>query len=428
MDFFTLLKWTGFPVMEAAEKFKGFKQAAQSPGWMDRQKWEAFEFHYQGNTNYRKFIGDFPSSWNDVPVINKNTIREHEIGRVPDLNAYPRYYHRETSGSTGKPFNYAIDYLSHALTWRLLEDRYQSAGVTFNDLQARFFGTPYSLKSKVAEQLKDRMTHRIRFNTVDLSDENMERWLSAFGKKPFVYIYGYAYPIVTFAKYLSQRGLQLKDVAPRLKLCIVTSEMCSLEEQQLVEEVFGVPVYNEYGASEAGLVGFGRNNRWKLSRELMLTEVLDDDNQPCANGVVGKVVLTPLFNMGTPLVRYEIGDMAALDEEDGVPYLTQLQGRIEEMAILESGKKVAGDTLFLYVFKEFTKHCQEVSEYKVVQTAPDSFVVNVVANRDLTQEEVGRLKKLCAQALETNAKIEVVRKEVLDRTLMGKFKRFERQF
>ncbi|GAO28529.1 phenylacetate--CoA ligase family protein [Geofilum rubicundum] len=428
MDFFTLLGWTGFPVKEAAQKFKTFKQASQSPEWMERQKWEAFSFHYQGNTNYRKFIGDYPSTWNEIPVINKNTIREHAIGRVPDLNAYPKYYHRQTSGSTGKPFDYAIDYLSHALTWRLLEDRYHSAGVTFNDLQARFFGTPYSLVSKVTERLKDRLTHRIRFNTVDLSDDNMERWLSAFGKKPFVYIYGYAYPIVTFAKFLTQRGISLKTVAPRLKLCIVTSEMCSPEEQQMVEEVFGVPVYNEYGASEAGIVGFGRNNRWELSRELMLTEVLDDDNQPCANGVVGKVVLTPLFNMGTPLIRYEIGDMAAIDEADGVPYLTRLQGRIEEMAILESGKKVAGDTLFLYVFKEFTKHCSEVSEYKVIQTAPDRFVVNVVATRELTEEEVGRLKKLCVQALETSAKIEVVRKEVLDRTLMGKFKRFERQF
>jgi len=428
MDFFTLLKLKGFPVVEAGQKFKTFKEASKSADWIERQKMNAFEFHYKRNTSYRRFVGKYPASWKDIPVINKDIIRQHDISLTPDRNAYGKYYFRQTSGSTGKPFNYALDYFSHALTWHLLSDRYNSVGVSFNDLQARFFGHPYSFKAKITEKIKDGLGNRIRFNTIDLSEENMERWLNTFSKNPFVYIYGYAYPLVAFAKYLKQKGMQLKSAAPLLKVCILTSEMCSIEEQHIVEEAFGVDVYNEYGASEAGIVGFGRNNRWELSRELMFTEILDENNEPCAKGAVGKVVLSPLHNTGTPLLRYEIGDMAAIDEDENGPYLTRLQGRMEEMAILKSGKKLAGDTLFLYVFKEFARYSTEVTEYKVVQTGLDSFEINIVASRDLSNEEVELLKKLSVHSLGVEVKIDVVRKKELDRTLMGKFKRFERQF
>ncbi len=428
MDFFSILKLSGFPVKEAGRLFAEYKEGVKNPQWIEKRKWEAFEFHYQNNRNYRKFVGSHPKRWEDIPPINKSIIREHAIARIPDTMRSERYYYRNTSGSTGKPFDYAIDTMSHALTWRMLEDRYKSAGVSFNDLQARFYGTPFSLHSRIVEKIKDMLSHRIRFNTVDLSDANMERWLSMFSKKKFVYIYGYAYPIVTFAKFLAGKGLRLKDLSPLLKLCIVTSEMCSLEEQKLIEEVFGLPVYNEYGASEAGHIGFGRNNRWRLSHELMYTEILDENNRPCAPGTIGKVVLTPLFNRGTPLLRYDIGDMAAIEIEDGVEVLTQLQGRIEEMAILKSGKKVAGDTLFLYIFKEFAKVCPDISEYKVLQLAPNRFEINISSPAELSAQEISKLRSLCMNSLEEGTEVEIVRKQVLDRTLMGKFKRFERRF
>src|SRR5690554_3346160 len=134
----------------------------------------ALELQQPAKYNFRPFIREWPASWEELPVLNKNLIREHGITRVPDQNAYPKYYHRATSGSTGKPFAYALDYLSHALTWRLLEDRYRSAGVGFNDLQARFFGFPLSRRSRITEGLKDRLSNRVRFNTIDLSESVLE--------------------------------------------------------------------------------------------------------------------------------------------------------------------------------------------------------------------------------------------------------------
>lgn len=428
MDFFTVLQLSGFQVKEAGRVFARLKDEAKNPDLREKRRWDAFDFHYCNNTNYAKFVGPRPERWEDIPVINKSKIREYNIPRIPDSNRAKRYYFRNTSGSTGKPFDYAVDTLSHALTWRILEDRYKSAGVSLNDLQARFYGFPYSFVSRTAEKLKDYVSNRVRFDTVDLSDRNMENWLDMFSRKNFAYMYGYAYPIVTFAKFLARKGKMLKAYCPTLRVVIVTSEMCTLEEQKLCEEVFGVPIYNEYGASEAGHIGFGCDGKWKLAHELMYVEILDENDRPCPHGTVGRVVLTPLFNKGTPLIRYDIGDMAAIEIDNGEEVLSKLMGRIEEMAILPSGKKVAGDTLFVYVFKEFAKVCPDITEYKVIQSSAKLFEVNISTSRELTVEELGKLKKLCLNALGDEAEVVVNCKEVLDRTLMGKFKRFERRY
>jgi phenylacetate-CoA ligase len=120
--------------------------------------------------------------------------------------------------------------------------------------------------------------------------------------------------------------------------------------------------------------------------------------------------------------------MAAIEIDNGEEVLSKLMGRIEEMAILPSGKKVAGDTLFVYVFKEFAKVCPDITEYKVIQSSAKLFEVNISTSRELTVEELGKLKKLCLNALGDEAEVVVNCKEVLDRTLMGKFKRFERRY
>lgn len=428
MNFFKVLNLLGFPVKEASVKFKEIKSATQQADWLEQQRWRIFDYHYNNNQAYRNFIGEYPASWEDVPVINKSIIREQGIPVIPDNNQYPKYYSKRTSGSTGNPFLFKTDYLTHTLTWYLLSDRYLSTGVSLNDLQARFYGIPLSLKSRLIERFKDRISNRYRFDTYNLSDENIEAWLKLFSSKRFKYIYGYSYPIITLSKYLAKKNLKLKTFCPGLTSCIVTSEMCSSEEQLLIEETFGVPVYNEYGSSEVGVIGFGRNNKWLLSDELVYTEIIDDAGKSCPNGVVGNVIITSLFNRGTPFVKYDIGDLAAIENFDNKRYLVNLQGRIEECAILKSGKKVAGDSVFYYVFKEFTSHCHKINEYTVNQLSPSVFEIKISVKEPLLDKEIENLKKTSLSFLEPDLEIRVIQQDLLERTPMGKFKRFTRKF
>jgi phenylacetate-CoA ligase len=398
MDFFTLLKLKGFPVNDAKKVFAAIPAGKDIIQWQEDKKWEIFKFHLKNNSHYRSIISNIPDKWEDIPIVNKDTLRiqsnkyKYDYGR--------KLYTRNTSGSTGKPFTYSLDFLSHTLTWLLIENRYGSTGVSLNDHQARMFGSPISWKERTIEKIKDKLANRHRFDVLDLSDKALESWINRFRNNRFKYIYGYSFPIVSFAHYLKNKGIVLKDVCPTLKTAIVTAEMCSSDDEKIIEEAFGVPVFNEYGASEIGIIGFGNANRWKITDELLYVEIVDDNDSKLPDGKAGRVICTPLFNRGTPFVRYDVGDIAAIKTTENGRYITNLIGRSEELAILPSGRKAPGDTVFYYVFKEFSNHFNEIQEYRAIQHSPISFEVQMVTSGPLSDNEVGFLKRTIENYLE----------------------------
>jgi phenylacetate-CoA ligase len=422
MDFFTLLKLKGFPVKEAKKILSSIPSGNDLIDWQKERRWDIFNYHLQNNKFYKSLIKVPPKKWEDIPIVSKEILRIQSNKNKYDF--IQKLYIRNTSGSTGKPFTYSLDYLSHTLTWLLIENRYTSSGVSLNDKQARMFGKPVSRKERTIELLKDKLANRHRFNVLDLSDKALNKWITSFKKNNYQYVYGYSFPIISFAKYLLSKGYILKDICPTLKTVIVTAEMCSKEDEAIIENAFGIPVVNEYGASEIGIIGFGNANNWKVSDELLYIEIVDDNNNPVPNGEVGRVICTSLFNKGTPFIRYEVGDLASIITTENGKIITKLVGRQEELAILPSGRKTPGDTVFYYVFKEVSHYFNYIQEYRAIQTAPDSFEIQIVTSMPPERDLISFLKRTVENYLEKGLNIDVKVVDKIDRTRMGKFRRF----
>ena len=85
---------------------------------------------------------------------------------------------------------------------------------------------------------------------VYLKRVNHSSFLKHFRTKKFDYINGYTSSIVLFAKFLQKRNIILSAICPTLKVCMVTSEMLFEDDKILLEKQFGIPIVNEYCASE----------------------------------------------------------------------------------------------------------------------------------------------------------------------------------
>ena len=85
-----------------------------------------------------------------------------------------------------------------------------------------------------------------------------------------------------------------------------------------------------------------------VQSEALYLEVLRPDGQPCEPGEIGRVVVTPLHNFATPLLRYEIGDEAEFGGPcpcgRGLPVLRRIVGRTFEYVTLPSGRRRRVDT------------------------------------------------------------------------------------
>lgn len=424
------LKLSGFPIEEGKKQFDAILAVPESEYevFLEKKKTEIVNFHLQHNSFYRELNGtETFTNWNNLPVLTKKNLQKPLSERLSKGYSEKTVFVNKTSGSSGEPFIFAKDKYAHAVTWASYFWRFGWFDIDFNtSYQARFYGIPKDFIGYRKERLKDFLSKRYRFSIFDLSDEILEGFLKHFQTKKFDYINGYTSSIVLFAKFLRKRNIVLKDICPTLKVCMVTSEMLFEEDKLLLETQFGIPIVNEYGASELDLIAFENlQGEWQVNAETLFIEILDDNNQPVANGQEGRIVITSLFNKAHPFIRYDIGDIGILDEKSTFkkPILKQLIGRTNDVAILPSGKKSPGLT-FYYVTKSIIEDDGNVKEFIIKQIKIDSFEVEYVSESELSENQIKKIEVAIDLYLEPDLKFTFIRKTVLERTNRGKLKQF----
>ncbi|MBT0607169.1 phenylacetate--CoA ligase family protein [Aequorivita echinoideorum] len=424
------LQTQGFPISEAKRKLAGIQQIPEVAyqNYISEARKKIVEFHIKNNDFYKNFIGNIDfEKWENIPILKKSDLQKPLAQRLSNGFSEKNVYINKTSGSSGTPFIFAKDRFSHALTWAENMDRVGWYGIDFNThLQARFYGIPLDFFGYRKERLKDFLAKRYRFPVFDLSEEKMEHFLNIFRRKKFQYINGYTSAIVYFAKFLKRKNIVLNEICPSLNYCIVTSEMLFEEDKIVLENAFGVPVVNEYGASELDLIAFtNKRGEFILNSETLFVEILDENNIPVKHGKSGRVIITSLYNKAHPMIRYEIGDTGILAEESTFkkPILKRLVGRTNDLAKLPSGKTVPGLS-FYYVTKSIIEDDGNVKEFVVEQTALDAFKITYVSEKELVAEEIAKIENALFSYLENGLKITFERVAILIRNNRGKLKQF----
>lgn len=426
----TALKLKGFPIAKAKEQLAHIQSIPEAAykEHIEYRKKTIVTYHLLYNPYYaslakRTKVG----SWHTLPILTKADLQVPLNTRLSQGMSQKKVFVNKTSGSSGHPFVFAKDKACHALSWAHIMDRFSWHDIDVETaLQARFYGIPLNSLGYYKERLKDRLSNRKRFPIFNLSDAKLASFVARFKKNPFVYINGYTSSIVLFAKYLLKNNIQLNTICPTLKCCIVTSEMLFLEDKLVMETALGIPVYNEYGASELDLIAFeNKAGEFILNNETLFVEIVDEHDKTVPNGRPGRIVITSLYNKAHPMIRYDIGDTGIISTEGTCkkPILEKLIGRTNDVAILPSGKTVPGLT-FYYVTKTVIEDDGNVKEFIIEQHRPDYFKIIYTARETLTQKKQKQIKKALYQYLENDLELTFKQVPVLDRKNRGKLKQF----
>lgn len=432
MNWFSLsLQLNRFPIRKAKLALERIKRIPEEDyeAYVRHTREDIVKYHLENTPFYRDFFRDGSfDPWGKVPVMTKKDLQRPLEERLSQKFSSKNVYIGKTSGSSGTPFIFAKDRFCHALSWAEFNDRYGWYGLDLDrSVQARFYGIPLDGFGYFRERLKDRFGFRYRFPVFDLSERKMEEFLQDFEKKNFDYINGYTSSIVLFARFLKNKGLVLKELCPNLKLCIVTSEMLFQEDRELIEEQFDLPVINEYGASELGLIAFeNEEGEWILNSETMYVEVVDEEGFPVPDGNEGRIVVTSLYNKAHPFIRYDIGDLGRLSREGTSKkrILNSLIGRTNDVAVLPSGKVVPGLT-FYYVTKSVISDTGTVREFIVKQTGQGEFRIIYAADNEFNPDQKEKIELAMARYLEPGLDVTFEFRKTLRRNSRGKLKQFE---
>lgn len=424
------LKMNGFPIEKARLALSKIQDKSDRDfECFIKDQRDTIISHHLQHTSFYKSLGQAIQldDWNSVPIMTKADLQQSLEQRLSEGYSKSNVYINKTSGSSGDPFIFAKDKFCHALTWAVIQNRFSWFDLDFNSSkQARFYGIPLDKKGYYKERFKDVLSNRLRFSVFDLSDAAFEKLIIKFKTIPFEYINGYTSAIVQFAKFLKQKNIVLKDICPSLSACIVTSEMLFDNDKKLLEQQTGVPIVNEYGASELDLIAYqNKKGEWQVNSETLFVEILDQNNQPLPNGEEGRIVITSLYNKAHPFIRYDIGDIGILSKTSTIkkPILEKLIGRTNDIAILPSGKKAAGLT-FYYITKTLIEDDGNVKEFVIEQLEKDTFKIIYSSDQELSPEKKTIIKKEMERYLEPGIEIIFKRESKLERSKSGKLRQF----
>jgi phenylacetate-coenzyme A ligase PaaK-like adenylate-forming protein len=174
--------------------------------------------------------------------------------------------------------------------------------------------------------------------------------------------------LIGFASALAR--LAAEQSAGRLQIApmviISTSETLVPEARAKITAAFGAPVVNSFASTE-GLMGSSApgGDVLMFNSDMCIIELVDADNRPVGPGVASaKVLVTNLYNLTQPLIRYEISDsFVRLPAAHGTGHLlARVQGRTDEVFHYQAGD------LHPHVIRSVMVRSPEVADYQVRQT------------------------------------------------------------
>jgi phenylacetate-CoA ligase len=208
-------------------------------------------------------------------------------------------------------------------------------------------------------------------------------------------IYNFPTSMVAVAKLIE--GCRPRELAPRVIVC--HGELMAAESQRYLSEVFGCPVFNQYGAQEFNRIGWDCSRHTGLHLDVDSVHVeLVAGARPAHVGEEGELVITGLHNRLMPLIRYCIGDVGRFEDAPcpcgrGLPVLHLTGGRVDDHFVLPSGR-IVGPRMIVPVVERY----HGFSQYRVVQSSADRVELLLVkepgAPASLEDDLVAELRRI----------------------------------
>ena len=236
------------------------------------------------------------------------------------------------------------------------------------------------------------------------------------------YLLVYPNNLAALLDQFEQRGLKL----PRLRQIRTINETLSSTIRESALRVLGVGIADTYSSQEVGIIAVQcpASDLYHVMAEGLIVELLDEQDAACAPGQIGRVVVTDLHNLATPLIRYDLGDYAVAAGDcpcgRGLPALRRIVGRRRNMVRLPDGR-----SLWPAIGGLHYSNIAPIRQFQFIQRERDAIEMRLVSAAPLTAAQEQQLGDLVRTALDFPFRLHFVYfAEQIPRGPGGKFEEF----
>jgi len=360
------------------------------------------------NIDYReiKCLGDLKK----IPILSKQTIREHYEDFFSDSYDRASLIEQHTSGSTGTGFSFYQNREAHAAVWAHVWRGNHNIGLNRNMWCAYFGG-----RAIVPPERKNGPCYRINypgkqimFSIYHMNDKTFSQWVKVLNRYQPPWIQGYPSALVPFAAFLERTGQRLNYVP---KVITLSSENVSFTQEDYLNRIFGVYPMQNYAQSEA-VATF----RQRLDRRIFVDEDFAAvEFVPAGPDGLCRIIGTTLSKYAMPFLRYDTKDFATWRRtKEGREILT-LDGRDEDDIQLRDGGMIRR---LSRVFQDQI----HVTEAQIIQKSLDMVEFHVVKAAAFSKEDEYRLEQTIEGYLTNRIGWKIIYVDQLIRNKNGKVK------
>lgn len=296
--------------------------------------------HAVAHVPYYRGLAADANDLQSFPILEKAAVQEHSDTLIAENYANTAAEVVNTSGSTGRTLKIRVGLEGRRTNYAFFARFKSWAGVDTFDRSATFGG-----RSLVpAEQHKppywryNLANSNLLFSSFHLSPSTAPHYAKKLREWKPVYIESYPSSVYSLALFALEQGLKM----PRPKAIFTSSETLLDHHRQVIEKAFGCQVFDQYGSAEQVVfAGQCRFRSYHLNLDFGYTELIPDE----ASGAF-QIIATGFTNYAMPFIRYRTGDLTSgFDEracECGLPFpvLKNIQGRIDDVVITPSGRRI----------------------------------------------------------------------------------------
>ncbi len=364
-------------------------------------------------------------AWRELPILTRSALQQvgdKLLSHSPPA-AHGRITSKQSSGSTGKPVRIKTSAINnhffHAnnlrhYRWHEYDPTARYAGITRLTAAQR----KLSAAATPVPWMNGYMTGPFYYFDVGNSASAQAAWLRRTEPQLLT-----TYP--SNLKNLAEEVAAERIALPRLRAITTMSELLDPETRSFCEQALEAPIHDMYSAQELGIVALQCPDAetYHAMAESVLVEILDEAGNPCTPGEIGRIVVTPLHNFVTPLIRYEVGDYAEVGHTcgcgRGLPAIKRILGRVRNMLTLPDGQKIWPG----FGSRGLTA-IAPIRQHQVIQKSVDELEARLVTERELTVEEEEQLAEHITRLLPSKMSVAFTYLANIPRSPGGKFEDF----
>ena len=293
---------------------------------------------------------------------------------------------------------------------------YRWVGFDFGDRYGYILPVYRSAWTQVRNPIADLLLPRTSMDAFNIDNAKLTRFVRVLQSKPTVLV---ANPsaLLVLAKYVEENNIR-----PKVKLIISTSDQLLCDERRRLVSILGAKLYDFYGSNEIGSIAAECEESigHHISSENVIVEIIGRDGTPVPAGQVGSVVLTDLNNFTMPLIRYEIGDMSSLLEDEcpcgrGLPLLGPVEGRITDVLVTPDGRFMCLSTFYGRVLSN-----THVEQFQIHQSSLREITVRAILRPEWRTVEADYIQRVVGEIVGDEVKVKVEFPEMLEVRGSGK--------